>query len=278
MNALLLFQEPGSVQSLPWAAHGLAAGGLATGIIMWLVGRRLLKPGFALLGAIFGAMIGLFTASAATESVFGVPSPYIGISLGALVGLGAGVMLFRFAVAITTGLALALAGGLISAAYLHFSPKPTTPITASSTSLTIPTPALDEAGRLHRFIEGARPMASQVHDFVSQRYDDLHAAWSELPEHDQVVLGVSTLGTGIAGFVLGLFAPRRSAAVATALFGSALFMGCGVWLLHALNVPGNKYLDQGALVWLPTWMALALIGMAIQVSGMGTKTKEAKPE
>src|SRR5512140_1812676 len=120
----LIFQtlaaaEPSSVRSLPWVAHAVVGAGLAAGIVMWLCGGRLLKPVFALLGGLMGGSIGFVLMASVTESIAGIPSPYLGLGVGAVLGLIAGIALFRFAVAISTGLAFGIAGLLVSATYLN---------------------------------------------------------------------------------------------------------------------------------------------------------------
>jgi hypothetical protein len=121
--------DPGSVTNLPWVAHAVIAVALAAGIIMWLSGAKLLKPVFCVLGAMAGGGIGFLLGPTATSSVFGVPSPYVGLAVGGLMGFVTGIALFRFAVAISTGLAFGIAGLLVSVTYLNLtvglhSPRP----------------------------------------------------------------------------------------------------------------------------------------------------------
>jgi hypothetical protein len=272
---LTIAQDAGSFQSLPPAATILAAVGLGTGLIFWIMGRRLLRPLFAVFGVFAGATVGFFVLPTVVDTLLGVPSPYLGLIVGAALGAAMGFFLFRFAVAITTAVALGLAGALIAATYIHFAPVPASASVIPTPALDTPIPAtglLPSAGEsINRAIEAARPMAQQVSDFLAARANDIYEAWKNLPAHEQMVLGVSGLGAAAAGFVLGLVAPKRSAAVATALFGSALWMGCGVWLLEAVNAPGHEHLHPGAAVWLPIWITLAAIGCAVQVVGIRRK-------
>lgn len=263
--------EPSSVQNLPWVAHAVVVVALIAGIIMWLSGGKLMKPLFCVLGAVAGGSIGFLLAPTATASFFGVPSPYVGLGMGALIGLIAGVSLFRFAVAIATGLAFAIAGLLISATYMkltvgaHF-PKPAGVATAAQLAPTSPEPAHTNAEAAKRAVmEGFRPVAERVRLFVSDNSGRLKDQWEEQTEHNKVVLGVSTLGGALFGFFISLFAPRRSTSLATALFGSAIVLGGSVWLLRAFDAPGVKYLDQGPMVWLSVWIVAAILGLAVQL-------------
>ncbi|HEU4759255.1 MAG TPA: hypothetical protein VFT91_04655 [Dehalococcoidia bacterium] len=266
--------EPSSVQNLPWVAHALVGAALVAGVIMWLSGGKLLKPIFCILGALAGGAVGFLVAPSATSSVFGVPSPYVGLGIGAVIGLVAGVSLFRFAVAIATGLAFAIAGLLISSTYLNLtvglsSPKPVElPTSALATS---PEPAHSSAEAAKRAVmEGFRPVAERVRMFVSENASRLKDTWSAQTEHNKVVLGVSTAGAALFGFFISLFAPRRSTSLATALFGSAIVLGGSVWLLRAFDAPGSKYLVQGPMVWLGVWIVATVLGVAVQMRTGGS--------
>jgi hypothetical protein len=276
MMQLLLSQvsqpDP-SVGSLPLAAHMLALLGLIGGLVLWLVGQKVIKPVFGALGGVLGGLIGFLTMpSIAPADIGGIPSPYIGLGIGAVFGLGAGLMLFRFAVAISTGIALGLAGILISAASIHF-----TPLQDASKNLgNLQNSAIKAAqspidptltSRTDKAMAVAKPVAQTVKEFVESQADDIRASWNSLQGHEQVVLGLSGVGGLVAGFFVGLFFPRKSAAVATSLFGSAVWVPSLMWLVNALEIPGRQYLDRGPIFWLIVWVVIAVIGIAIQVSG-----------
>ena len=278
--------EPSSVQSLPWVAHAVVGASLTAGVILWLSGGKLLKLVFSALGALIGGGIGfLLLPAATTSSMFTIPSPYVGLVIGAAVGLLAGVALFRFAVAISTGVAFGIAGLLISATYLSVtvgmhSARPSAVPTAAGGPPTSPEPAHNLTEATKRMVdEGVKPVAQRVHRFVSDNGEQLKAQWEAQTEHNKVALGVSTLGAGLFGFFISLFAPKRSTALATALFGSAVVLGCSLWLLKAFDAPGQKYLsDQGPMVWLAAWMVAAVLGLAVQLrAGKPHKAPPAAP-
>lgn len=106
------------LRSLPWAAHTLAAGTLATGLILWLIGRRVLKPMVVVLFALLGGAIG-FVAVPMTI-LAGSVSVYVGLAVGAAVGALLGVVLYRFSMAIGLGLVLGVAAPLTVAAVMSF--------------------------------------------------------------------------------------------------------------------------------------------------------------
>lgn len=274
--------EPSSVQNLPWVAHAVVGASLVAGLIMWLSGGKLLKPMFCVLGALVGGSIGFLLLPQATGSLLTVPSPYVGLGVGAVIGLIAGISLFRFAVAISTAVAFGIGGLLISSTYLHLTVSLRSPPPVGVTTAAIgppksrePAQSLTQAGQ-RVLDEGVRPVAESVRVFVSDNTERLKFQWSEQNEHNKVVVGVATLGAALFGFFISLFAPRRSTSLATALVGSAIVLGSAVWLLRAFDAPGNKYLDQGPMVWLSAWIIAAILGLAVQVRAGGSP-KPASP-
>lgn len=275
----LLAQADPTVNSLPLAAHILAVLGLAGGLVLWLVGQKVLKPVFAVLGAAIGGLIGFLTMPSISPAEIGsIPSPYVGLAIGAVFGLGAGIMLFRFAVAISTGIALGLAGLLIGAAAINF-----TPMQNATTNLgSLKNSAIKAAqgpidptitSKKDKAIAIAKPVAQTVKEFVESQAEDVKAAWASLKGEEQVILGLSGLGGVAVGFFIGLFFPRKSSAVATSLFGSAVWIPSLMWIVNALEVPGRQHLDRGAVFWLIVWVVVAIVGIAVQVTGQRRKPK-----
>lgn len=106
------------LRALPWAAHALAAGALATGIVLWLIGRRVLKPMVVVLCALLGGAVG-FVALPMTP-LAGSVSVYIGLLVGAAAGALLGALLYKFSMAIGLGLVLGVAAPLTVAAVMSF--------------------------------------------------------------------------------------------------------------------------------------------------------------
>lgn len=283
ISQFLLAQADPAVGSLPLAAHILAVLGLGCGLVLWLVGQKVLKPVFGMLGAVFGGLIGFFTLPAISPgTIANVQSPYVGLAIGAVFGLGAGLMLFRFAVAISTAVALGLAGTLIGAASINFTPmqNATQNLSALKSSATqAGKGAIDPTitSKKDQAIAIAKPVAQVVKEFIENWADDVKAAWTSLKGDQQVILGLSGLGGAAVGFFIGLFAPVKSSAIATSLFGSAVWLPSLMWIVNALQVPGREKLDRGAIFWLIVWMVVAVIGFAVQISGGPRKKKSAEP-
>ena len=264
-------QSPIGAHSLPPAIHILAAFGLAAGLVFWSLGWKLLKPAFAVLGGIAGGFVGFFLfPTFAPATVFGAPSPYIGLGAGLALGLVIGITLYRFAVSIITAAAFALAGVLIAATVIHFGPLQNIPQAIDNGQAQAAPPAAP----------GEQPhatevLAEQVRSLVTSGYDGVAKKWSELPSAQQLMVVVAGLAGAGLGFIVGASAPRRSAAVSTALFGSAVWLPMLVWLLYAIQFPGRQFLERGGeFEWLVVWLTLAALGFAFQIA-MGRRASKA---
>jgi hypothetical protein len=269
---LVAASDAGSIQNLPWAAHMVIGLALVTGLVLWLAGRSVLKGCFALLGALGGGCLGFLLLPEATASVGGVPSPYIGLAGGAAAGFVAGVTLFRFAVAISTGAAMCVAAVLIAATALKIEPAPvaveppgflTTLQELGTPSEPRPKDDLPEAAQV--VIEGMRPVAERVREFARENSQRARSTWDAQPDRSRTILGLAGLGGAFAGFVIGMYAPKRSTALATAMIGSGIVLGSAAWLLQAFGNPLNVRLDHGPMVWVGAWGLAAAAGLAFQL-------------
>jgi hypothetical protein len=278
----LLAQTVPAPAEPPFATHILAVIGLGCGLVLWLVGQRVLKPVFGVLGALAGGLVGfLVLPNVASETIAGFPSPYVGLAIGGVFGLGAGLLLFNFALAISTALALGLAGLLVGAAVVKFQPMQDAPNTLSTLrSQAAESVQANDPGtgtRRERVIATAKPLAQTVREFADTRVEEVQSAWSRMTPKDQVILALCGVGGTAAGFFVGLFFPKKSAAVATSLFGSAVWLPSLVWVVHALNVPGVEHIDgRGTVFWLVTWGVIALIGMIVQFGSERRKGPKAE--
>lgn len=102
-----------AIQALPWGVHLVVLGALVAGVVLWLFGRRVVKPATALVLAAFGAGIGFIMLPSVGQ---GAMSPYLGLIAGVVVGLIAGFILERFTTAATFGGVLAAGCMLLTAA------------------------------------------------------------------------------------------------------------------------------------------------------------------
>lgn len=280
-----------SIRSLPWAAHALATGGLVAGLVLWAMGRRVLRPIFAFIGALTGGGLGFFVLPAVGPStIAGVPAPFLGLFIGGVLGIVAAYVLYRFAVAISFGAVAGLAGILIAASALHLQPEARG---ATEAALDSARQRLAEADQEHaaamapldrqpkppedgRILKDA---GQRARAFLEALADEFQTRWGALPARSRLIVLLSAVGGTGLGFLLGLLMPTRSAAAVTACFGSAVWLPSAVWLTSVLALPGRGLLDLSALAWLITWIVVATLGFVVQMTGGAKKPKPgAKPQ
>jgi len=282
-----------SVQSLPWSAHALAGAGFILGLAMWLRGKDLVRPLFALLGAFKGAVAG-FAAPAffGLSTIAGFSAPIVGLIVGAITGLGAGIALYRFAMAISGALVTGIAGVLIAGAWLGLTPPqlPATPASPESALSILGTPgeptgtppapltpeppeaeAQDGPGSgsiptaSEQIMLAAKPAAQRVRVFIEAWWQTLGDSWRALTTQQQGTLIVGGMGGLVAGFLIGSLMPGKLAAIFTSLLGSAIVLCSGTWLVRAFDAPGQSLLNQGAREWLVIWLVTAAVGLLVQI-------------
>jgi len=263
----------------PWGVHALVAAGAVAGLILWLAGRKILKPTVVLLFALAGGAGALLLvpkvsfAAAAPQVTWAVA----GLAVGAVVGLA----LFRFAMAVALGAVLGLAAPLGAAVALELSPAPpdeqrlaaawqaATPAWGGSEPPTIHAPATPDA-------------PAQDHDPVWKAAavvgEELDAQWQGLDTRDQAVLALSAIGGGLLGVLLGLVMPVWASGAVSALLGPAVWLPCGVWLADAFSVPGRAiFAGRTPVEWLVIWGVLAAIGLVVQWTGLLRRALPRRP-
>ncbi len=112
-----------AMQDLPLQVHMAAALGVLIGIVLWLAGRSVIKPIFALVGfGVGGAMGYALVPLTGVIEIFSIPSPYIGLGAGGLFGLVLAVTLFRIVIATSSACVLGALAALSTVAYLQVAP------------------------------------------------------------------------------------------------------------------------------------------------------------
>lgn len=95
-----------SLRSLPWSGLVIVGAVGLVGLAMWALGGRLARPMYGLLFGAVGASGGLFTPAAVGLNI----NPYLSVGAGAILGMLAGLLLFRLSMAT----ALAAVGGTLA--------------------------------------------------------------------------------------------------------------------------------------------------------------------
>lgn len=262
-----------AIGDLPAAIHLFAGVGLVVGLIMWLLGKKLLKPAFALLGMFVGGVLGfLLAATVLPATVVGVPAIYLGLGVGAVLGLVQGLATFRFAMAISASLIVAIAATLGAAAWMKFEPLQRAAEVAGRSPIElapeIRPPSLTSAENLKAAM---KPVGEQVGAFVDEAREQLRQEWIALSTKQQTTIVLSALGGALVGLIFGLVFPTRASAGLTAMLGTAVWLPAAAWLLAAADVPFREHLRQSALVWLIVWIIVAAVGWTLQLTVMNRR-------
>jgi hypothetical protein len=108
-----------ALQALPIGMHVTIGVGLIAGLMLWLFGRRVIRPVFVVVGMAAGAGIGLLlTPTLGLPAIGPLAPPYVGLAAGSVVGLIAAAILFRMTMAVAAAAVLAIAGVLSAGIYL----------------------------------------------------------------------------------------------------------------------------------------------------------------
>lgn len=289
-----LDQLTATIQSLPAGVHAPAIIAFFTGLVLWLVGAKVLKPATAVLGTVTGALLGAFIfPQFMPDHVGGIESPYIGLGAGAVIGLALAAAMFRFAMSVAAGLVFLTLGTLGTGVYLSYQPgalnlAPMTEVDNPPKPESVPEekPNTDS---LKSTIEAARKAsqeakrvvitgekantrvvgtvaAEQTKAFLQEVTADGRAYWDRLPPDSRLLLGGIGLGAGIVGLLIGSLMPRKAAALVTSLLGAAAWLASGVWLARALELNDRGLLDHGPTGWLIIWAIAAVIGLVFQLA------------
>ncbi|MFT3684043.1 MAG: hypothetical protein QM783_03780 [Phycisphaerales bacterium] len=107
---------PDALQDLPWLVTIPIAMALIAGLLLWLAGRRLLRPFMILTGLGVGGLIGFLLLPVIMPGL--ALSPYLGMIAGAASGLTTALLLYQVATAVTFGSAIGAGCGIAAAALL----------------------------------------------------------------------------------------------------------------------------------------------------------------
>lgn len=286
-----------TIEALPWGASAVAVVALGAGLLLWLRGRGVVRPAFAIgFAAIFGA-IGFYGPPAVGLDI----DPHLGLGVGLVLGALLGLAMFRFAMAVMLGATLGLAAPLIAGAALRLEPTwlqlreeaPTETteqrfipgeggtdnfITWSENilrDLGVPLPESREpADRDARSPEpreegeaGERLVAEgaeRVRNFLRALGEEARIEWNALSVSDRWILTGSAMLGVLVGFLSGLARPKHVAALVTGFAGAAMWLPAAAFLFKAHDLPGAGFLPASPLAWLVVWVAIAIVGALLQ--------------
>lgn len=292
------------IAALPWFAHAAVLLAFGAGLVIWLSGWRLLRPGFVVLGLIGGAIAGHLWPA---DLRFGL-DPWAYVGAGAILGVLMGWLAFRVLVANTLGLVGAAALSLGVAAFVRVEPSGLTqtpePPPAAAQPSTDHEPGPETGGEtsslellvLKLKLEELRqsladsldmPAADTASDsepdgpltdltthrsieivraFARRTGDQLWRFWNDdLNPSGRALLILSSVVGFLSGLVLGLMAPKRAAAVTTAAIGPAVWIPAAAYLGVAMQLPFISHAPARPETWLLVWTGAFGAGLLIQL-------------
>ncbi|MCC6678219.1 MAG: hypothetical protein IT436_13845 [Phycisphaerales bacterium] len=286
-----LDQALAALDGSPVGLYLIPAIALIAGAFLWAAGGRALKPLFILIAAITGASLGLnHLTPLLAPHIRSFPPHYAGLGFGALAGLLLAIAFFRALMGLAAAITLSAIAFTIAAAAMglrtsDLSPPATSPDGSSTAStaalyeravivygrqapaLAQPEPRPDRRANEPALSTAPTTSPPTALDTLRAR---AQSAWSALPGHARYNLSAAALAGAVLGLVIGILAPRKSAALVTASLGAGLMLFATASLIHTLE-PGHSaqkvlaILNQrGPAAWLITWSALAFLGLAIQ--------------
>lgn len=286
-------QSVASITAIPMAIHLPVIVVLLAGSLLCLTGAKLLKPLYVIaLAAVCSIGVGLMAPNFLSDSVGGIPSPLIGVAIGAVLGGVLAIASYRFALGLTSAATFTFAGFLASLTYLSTVPGAIPSVVPQQERITEAwrdqmantrdTFALEHAERMlaqakarlkgqslpdlsEQEQAAAATAAANTRTFLDECFHQLHDVWNQLPSDSKITLLASCLGSAMLGFVVGVVAPVKAGAAITSMAGSLLCVLSGAWLLSLAGIVRPSLLDKGPMIWLAIWAGVALTGLLVQL-------------
>lgn len=272
-----------AIQNHPLWAHAGLVTLLVAGAMLWIAGRRVLKPTFVVLGALAGGFLGnAIVPGMGIQGMFGLSGGMAGAAVGGALGALAAILVFRVAIGVLAATVVSGLAVLAASIFIQTSePAPQEFRDRSDAALVEPETSLDEdssswqEGLRDELKQGARDIAAgekKPGQFVTDLYKGLKAElWDPLDGGDKVLLTSSGLAGFVAGLALGVFAPRKTTALVTAFAGAGMWLPAIYFLSQSLDLRGKAMFERTPVEWLAIWLVISLTGLFIQWKGLKKK-------
>jgi hypothetical protein len=260
---LLGLAEPGGAS---WVLVAVAATALVVGLVLWGLGRRVVKPGMVLAAGLCGAAGMMVLAGPAAEAS-GVPK-WLLAGAGLVAGVILGVLLYRVAI----GLVFGCLAAVLAAA-----------VAAGATGLTMPNahdyrPIVAETDTINP--ETGQPVPAGLEQAGAQTRafrDWLADGWAGASEGQRRAVFLGSAAGFVVGGVVGALLPGWTVGLVTAAVGAAIWLpGAAVLGMH-FQVPGHERLLMPPMGWLLVWACVTVIGVGIQWGALRKKKGQPAP-
>lgn len=220
------------------------------GVVLWLLGRRLVKPSFAVVGLVLGAAF----AAAFMRSQWPDMAVAPWAIFGGIIGAVAAWMFWRLLVAGTLGGTVAIVAPWAVLAWTGvMMPDLWAPIPASQERITA---SVEQTGMID-----VPALVGEVQAAIGETWG---AWWESLEGSTRWTLLGGAVGAGSLALLIGLALPRLGASLATALLGVVLMLGGLTRLAGFAPETAAAYLPDTPRELVIAVLAGAVIGAVIQ--------------
>ena len=277
---------------------------LMAGLLLWIMGARVIKPVFFLFGLAIGGFVGttlipLIGFPNLELGGLSISPSVIGLICGGIIGALCALAMFRLVIAMTSACAFAVAGVVGALIFLHYNPTIADGDPSANESALVDSgestlnglanslgdditreaaersvDSLDPEGNIlnEDTKQQLKDAAERSRQFLSDLGTTISDELEQRPTRDKMI-GFSAGFAGFAfGLLIGVVLPRRTTALVTSLFGSAVCMAATSALLTASNGERPEYLNQSATVLAIVWVILTGIGLMIQLGFITKKS------
>jgi hypothetical protein len=256
----------GALASAPMAFACVAAG---LGLVLWLVGGRLMRGVTAL--AFVGG--GGFAGYAFVPDLSPGLPPWVGMCAGVLVGLILGAVMFRVSMAAALALMLGVAAPTTIAVgqNLHTAIVQRSSDSGRTLLGRAGLAALTGAAAAPRDSESApadAPILTQAANFAGELSQEAMDEWDKMPISERSVLFLAAIGSAALGLGIGLLVPQFAASAVTAGLGAAVWLAAGAAIVHLGKPSFEQRLPERAIIWLVIWIGVTSVGVPQVICAM----------
>lgn len=268
-----------TLHDLPWSGLIPVVLLVILGLMLWAAGRRILRPGFAIVGLLVGGLAGWLIGDSINMGL----SPWLTAGIAGVVLAGALTLAYRVAVACAMAVIFAVAAPLsvITIAEIQAGGRPLSdgqthnPFTDKVDELTARTRAqvADAISKKaisakntvsEKLSDRGKEHAEQIQQYSERLIDTGKQEWEKTPQSLRRTVAFSAVIGCVIGLFLGFLGTSFSAAAVTALGGSLLWLSGLRVLATRIGVPDGPWLPASGMACLGVWLITAAIGLGIQ--------------
>ncbi|MHC4994382.1 MAG: hypothetical protein ACYTGQ_04935 [Planctomycetota bacterium] len=215
----------------PWWFDALLLLMATVGLLLWLFGKRLVKPTFS----VMGLGVGLFVTTLALRINFPDVAPIPWLIAGGVIGLLVGLLMWRFGMAVVFMFAVAITAPVVVMTFQGIEgPEIVEPFVYQfGEAKQIVLDSVAQHAAEPENTEGEKPKidTSQLLSLTeplklaqTEAWENFRLWWDLLEPNQNWLLTLCSLGGGLLAFIFGIALPGVAASLVTALMGAVLIM------------------------------------------------------